>query len=105
MKRTIFSKEIIKRVAAAAEAISMGDIIDSKIRGSNNWSLLETQALFSSVLPGHYMHGTITQRINFPSWLGKNSSATKRKRMLGEVYTHTRTRYLHKNLEDIDNFE
>lgn len=82
----------MKRVAAAANALSMGDLIDSKIRGSNNWALLETQALFSSVLPGHYMKGNITQRINFPSWLGKNSSASKRKRMLGELYVHTRTR-------------
>lgn len=82
----------MRRVSAAADAISMGDLIDSKIRGSNNWSLLETQALFSSVLPGHFMSGNITQRINFPGWLGKNSSASKRKRMLGELYAHTKTR-------------
>lgn len=83
----------MKPVFEAANAISLGDIIDSKLRGSNNWSLLETEALFSSILPGHNMHGNI-QRINFPSWLGKNSSASKSKRMLGEVYSHTRIRYL-----------
>ncbi|KAJ8977516.1 hypothetical protein NQ317_017134 [Molorchus minor] len=69
----------------------MGDIIDSKIRGSNNWSLLESQAMYSTVLPGYYMSGHVSNRINFPSWLGKNSSANKRKRMLSELYTHTRT--------------
>lgn len=89
-----FSKEKMKLVVEAANSISLGDVIDSKMRRSNNWSLLETEALFSSILPGHNLHGDITQRINFPSWLGKNSSASKSKRILGEVYSHTRTRYL-----------
>ncbi|KAJ8961286.1 hypothetical protein NQ318_008971 [Aromia moschata] len=83
--------EVMKRVAQAADAISMGDLIDSKIRGSNNWSLLESQAMYSTVLPGYYMAGQVTNRINFPGWLGKNSSANKRKRMLSELHMHTRT--------------
>nr|XP_023026436.1 replication factor C subunit 1 [Leptinotarsa decemlineata] len=83
-------KDIMKRVALAADAISMGDLIDSKIRGSNNWSLLESQAIYSSVLPGFYMSGSISGRINFPGWLGKNSSANKHKRMLSELQVHTR---------------
>ncbi|VEN38222.1 unnamed protein product [Callosobruchus maculatus] len=82
----------IKRVALAADAISMGDLVDSKIRGSNNWALLESEAIFASVLPGHYMSGHINARINFPGWLGKNSSANKHKRMLSELHMHTRTR-------------
>ncbi|KAJ8915620.1 hypothetical protein NQ315_003404 [Exocentrus adspersus] len=85
------SKEYLKRAALAADSISMGDLVDSKIRNSNSWALLETQAVFSSVLPGFYMSGNITKRINFPSWLGKNSSASKNKRMLCELYSHTRT--------------
>ncbi|CAH1183179.1 unnamed protein product [Phaedon cochleariae] len=83
-------KEVMKRVAMAADAISMGDLIDAKIRGSNNWSLLESQAMFASVLPGFHMRGNVTARINFPGWLGKNSSATKHKRMLGELHIHAR---------------
>ncbi|KAG5878665.1 hypothetical protein JTB14_015598 [Gonioctena quinquepunctata] len=83
-------KEIMKRVALTADAISMGDLIESKIRGSNNWSLLESQAMYSSVLPGFYMSGSITGKINFPGWLGKNSSANKHKRMLSELQIHTR---------------
>ncbi|CAH1965730.1 unnamed protein product [Acanthoscelides obtectus] len=82
--------EKCKRAAQAADAISIGDLIDSKIRGTNNWSLLESQAIFSSVLPGHYMAGHFTDRINFPGWLGKNSSANKHKRILSELYMHTR---------------
>lgn len=81
----------MKRAALAADAVSMGDIIDSRIRNANNWALLETQAIFSSVLPGFYMSGHVTGRINFPGWLGKNSSANKHKRMLCELHAHTRT--------------
>ncbi|XP_018567232.1 replication factor C subunit 1 [Anoplophora glabripennis] len=85
------SKEFMKRASLAADAISVGDIIDSRIRSGNNWALLETQAIFSSVLPGFYMSGNVTSRINFPGWLGKNSSANKHKRMLCELHAHTRT--------------
>lgn len=72
--------------------MSMGDVINTKIRSSNNWGLLDTQAMFSSVIPGYYMSGKITSRINFPGWFGKNSSATKHKRLLSELHMHTRTR-------------
>uniref|UniRef100_A0A6P7FBV7 Replication factor C subunit 1 n=1 Tax=Diabrotica virgifera virgifera TaxID=50390 RepID=A0A6P7FBV7_DIAVI len=82
--------EVMKRVALAADSISRGDLIDAKIRGSNNWALLESQAFFASVLPGHYMSGHVSSRINFPGWLGKNSAANKRKRMLNELHVHTR---------------
>ncbi|XP_056630232.1 replication factor C subunit 1 isoform X2 [Diorhabda sublineata] len=82
--------EVMKRVALAADSISKGDLVDAKIRSSNNWSLLESQAMYSSVLPGYYMSGHVSSRINFPGWLGKNSSANKRKRMLNELHVHTR---------------
>lgn len=87
----VFRKEFLKRAAYTADSISMGDIIDTKIRSSNNWSLLESQAMFSSVLPGHYMEGHIGGQINFPSWLGKNSKRGKFQRILSELHRHTRT--------------
>ncbi|CAG9853876.1 unnamed protein product [Phyllotreta striolata] len=83
-------KGMLKRVAQAADAISRGDLIDAKIRSTNSWSLLDCQAIYSSVLPGHYMSGKFTNKINFPSWLGKNSARNKRKRLLSELYAHTR---------------
>ncbi|KAJ8954153.1 hypothetical protein NQ318_005747 [Aromia moschata] len=83
-------EEVMKRVAQASDAISMGDLMDSKIRGSDNWSLLEIQAMYSTVLPGYYMAGHVPNRISFPGWLEKNSSANKRKRMLSELHMHTR---------------
>ncbi|MGR0260683.1 hypothetical protein, partial [Klebsiella pneumoniae] len=32
------------------------------------------QAVFSSFMPGEYLAGHMGGQINFPAWLGKNSS-------------------------------
>ncbi|XP_044268822.1 replication factor C subunit 1 [Tribolium madens] len=84
-------KQALIKAALAADSISMGDIIDSKIRRSNNWALLDSQAFFSSVIPGYYMSGDFQSKINFPSWLGKNSKKNKFKRLISELQLHTRT--------------
>ena len=39
----------------AADSISLGDIVEKKIRSNMAWSLLPTQAIFSSVIPGEFM--------------------------------------------------
>lgn len=78
------------RASSAADSISMGNVIDTQIRGSNNWALLETQAFFASVFPGQYMEGHVGGQINFPAWLGKNSRKNKFHRLLNEVQCHTR---------------
>lgn len=75
-----------------ADAISKSDLIDKKMRSRNNWSLLEVQAVYSSVLPGHYMEGHIKGQINFPGWLGKNSKKGKFKRLVSELQAHMRLR-------------
>lgn len=80
----------------------MGDLVDAKIRSTNNWALLESQAMYASVLPGYYMSGKVTRKINFPSWLGKNSSRNKRKRLLSELHSHTRMRQVQKVLLSFD---
>lgn len=82
--------ELMKRISLTADSLSIGDLVEKKIRTSQAWSLLPTQAIFSSVLPGEYMEGSLTVG-NFPGWLGKNSRATKRKRLAQEVHDHTRT--------------
>lgn len=82
------SVEKLGKVAAAANAISYGDKIDSLIRGSNNWSLLDLQGVHSLVLPGHYMHGGFSKRIEFPRWLGSNSKRNKCRRLLSELESH-----------------
>ncbi|XP_060647666.1 LOW QUALITY PROTEIN: replication factor C subunit 1 [Drosophila nasuta] len=82
--------DIMAKVAATADALSLGDMVDKRIRANSAWSLLPTQAVFSSVLPGEYMCGHFTGQINFPGWLGKNSKTTKRSRLAQELHDHTR---------------
>lgn len=85
-------KEILDRVSKAADSLSLGDLVDRRIRSNMAWSLLPVQGMFSSVLVGEYMEGRITNQINFPGWLGKNSKFNKRKRLAQEVHDHTRIR-------------
>ena len=82
--------ELLKRVAQTADSLSLGDLVEKRIRSNQAWSLLPTQAVFSSVLPGEYMSGSLAGAANFPGWLGKNSKSNKRKRLAQEVHDHTR---------------
>ncbi|CUM66481.1 uncharacterized protein PRCAT00004146001 [Priceomyces carsonii] len=83
----------LKRVANAADDISQSDQINSLIRSSEQqWSLLPFHAVMSSVKPSSEVAGTVTQRINFASWLGQNSKALKYERYLQELQYHMRLR-------------
>lgn len=84
------SKCILENVAKAADSLSVGDLVEKRIRSNMAWSMLPTQAVFSSVLPGEYMSGVITSQIHFPAFLGKISRSNKRKRMAQEIHDHTR---------------
>ncbi|KAK5646065.1 hypothetical protein RI129_004529 [Pyrocoelia pectoralis] len=83
--------EHLERFSAAANCISLGDIVDTQIRRNNNWSLLNMEAMCSSVLPGSYLSGHVNAQIDFPNWLGKNSKRGKFVRLLGELQAHMRT--------------
>lgn len=82
----------IEQVALTADSLSLGDLVESRIRSRMAWSMLPVQAMFSSVLPGEYMSGQITSQINFPAWLGKYSKTNKRNRLAQEIHDHTRVR-------------
>lgn len=82
----------MEQVALAADSLSLGDLVDSRIRSRMAWSMLPVQAMYSSVLPGEYMSGQITAQINFPGWLGKYSKTQKRSRLAQEIHDHTRIR-------------
>lgn len=84
--------QTIEKVALTADSLSLGDLVESRIRSKMAWSLLPVQAMYSSVLPGEYMSGHITGQINFPGWLGKYSRTQKRSRMAQEIHDHTRIR-------------
>uniref|UniRef100_A0A8C8RXB8 Replication factor C subunit 1 n=1 Tax=Pelusios castaneus TaxID=367368 RepID=A0A8C8RXB8_9SAUR len=75
-------------LSRAADSISDGDLVDRQIRSKQNWNLLPTQAIYSSVLPGELMRGYMSQFPNFPSWLGKFSSTGKHDRIVQELAMH-----------------
>jgi replication factor C subunit 1 len=80
----------LQLVAAAADALSLSDKVDSLIRGSNQeWSLAPLHGFMSTVLPCYYVHGSLSGQIAFPTWFGQNSKATKSQRLLREVSQHT----------------
>ncbi|XP_038569412.1 replication factor C subunit 1 [Micropterus salmoides] len=75
-------------LSKTADSISDGDLVDRRIRSGQNWSLLPTQAIYASVLPGELMRGYMSHYPTFPSWLGKNSSTTKHSRIVQELTSH-----------------
>lgn len=77
-------------VAEAADSISLGDLIEKKIRSSEQlWSLLPLHGVMSSVRPASKVAGRMVGRINFSAWLGQNSKTNKYNRILQELYYHT----------------
>ncbi|CAL1601443.1 unnamed protein product [Knipowitschia caucasica] len=75
-------------ISKTADSICDGDLVDRMIRSRQNWSLLPTQAIYASVLPGELMRGYMGQFPSFPSWLGKNSSTSKHSRIVQELSSH-----------------
>lgn len=69
-------------------SIADGDLVETVIRRSQNWSLLPVQAVFSSFMPGEYMASNNTASVDFPAWLGKNSNKNKRQRLLQSLHSH-----------------
>ncbi|CAD8077029.1 unnamed protein product [Paramecium sonneborni] len=69
----------INNVAKAAQLIAEGDIISKKIRKNQQWSLMPSFGFLSSVYPSTII-GDKMEFPKFPSWLGKNSTASKIKR-------------------------
>ncbi|KAA0722360.1 Replication factor C subunit 1 A1-P145 [Triplophysa tibetana] len=76
-------------LSKAADSICDGDLVDKQIRSRQTWSLLPTQAIYASVLPGELMRGYMSQFPTFPSWLGKFSSTGRYSRTIQELASHT----------------
>lgn len=84
-------KSHLEVAAEAANDISLSDIVEKKIRSSEQlWSLLPLHAIMSSIKPAALVAGSLAGRINFTSWLGQNSKAGKYYRLLQELHYHTR---------------
>ncbi|XP_068628353.1 replication factor C subunit 1 [Battus philenor] len=82
--------KILEKLSQAADSISLGDLVEARIRGSQAWNLLPVQAMYSSVIPGNAMAGHVAGQIQFPGWLGKNSRRSKMQRLGQEIHAHTR---------------
>ncbi|CAI9606181.1 unnamed protein product, partial [Staurois parvus] len=85
-------KKHLLLLSKTADSICDGDLVDRAIRSKQTWSLLPTQAVYASVLPGELMRGYMPQFPTFPSWLGKHSSTGKYDRITQELAMHTSLR-------------
>ncbi|KAK0706378.1 replication factor RFC1 C terminal domain-containing protein [Lasiosphaeria miniovina] len=81
----------LELVDQAAESISDGDLVDRMIHGpQQQWSLMPTHAVFSTVRPSSFIAGSFGGQTAFTSWLGNNSKYGKLGRFVREVHSHMR---------------
>ncbi|RXM35645.1 Replication factor C subunit 1 [Acipenser ruthenus] len=81
-------KKHLMLLSRTADSICDGDLVDRQIRSRQTWTLLPTQAIYASVLPGELMRGYMSQFPTFPSWLGKFSATGKHDRIIQELSMH-----------------
>ncbi|KAI9751600.1 MAG: Mitochondrial dicarboxylate transporter [Chaenotheca gracillima] len=83
----------LELVDKAAESISDGDLVDRMIHGSQQqWSLMPTHAVFSTVRPASFIYGSLGGQASFTTWLGNNSKQGKLTRFVKEIQGHMRLR-------------
>lgn len=74
---------------ASIESMCHSDKISRLLRTNNNWSLLPTQGIFATVVPGESLRGSMGMSA-FPGWFGKNSKMNRVDRILQELQKHMR---------------
>ena len=77
----------LHRASLAADAIANADVIGKRIVSEQLWGLSQAHGALACVAPGFYAQGVVG-RPGFPQWLGRNSTATKRQRLLKEISGH-----------------
>ena len=82
-----WSSEEMQAIAVAAQSVADGDLIDARIRSSQQYGALPYHAVLSSIKPGHYAQtvGTMNARMDFPRWMANNSSRNKNRRLRTEL--------------------
>lgn len=75
--------EKLKRCALSADFVGDWDILDTRIRRTQNWSLLPAATVFVAGA-AYSTEGSAPFNI-FPTWLGKNSKRMKHMRNLREI--------------------
>lgn len=78
---------VIENMAQAADCISYGDIVKDTLMQGQEWGLLPFLGMVSTVIPCALLRGR-AGKVDFPEWLGKNSTASKEKRLLKEIQIH-----------------
>lgn len=78
----------LKAISRAADSLCLSDLAEKEIRSRQNWSLLNVQALLSTVIPSTYVASNNVGRIDFPQFLGKLSNKNKRLRLTQELNAH-----------------
>lgn len=79
--------------ADSADSISLGDLLERNIRRDQHWELLPSYGSVSAVRPCAILKGRFAPTasswvgggLQFPTWLGKNSSTTKHLRLVQEI--------------------
>lgn len=83
----------LELAANAADSLSEGDLVDSKIHSAEQlWSLMPLHSIMSTVRPASFVAGQVSGRINFAAWFGQNSKTGKYKRLLNEIQYSARLR-------------
>lgn len=78
----------LRDVAAAADALTLWDMLDTRIHRQQAWGLLPA-AVDTVVTAARHVDGPAPFQL-FPTWLGKQSKRTKHRRLLSELREHTR---------------
>ena len=84
-------------MTAAADAVCDADVVAKYVRTDMKWDLLTIQSLMN-IRVASLCQGSIGFP-GFPEWLGKNSNASKRARLLGELTMHIRASKAATNLD------
>ncbi|KAJ1724786.1 DNA replication factor C complex subunit Rfc1 [Coemansia erecta] len=84
--------ESLEALSKAADLIAEADIVDNKLRGSQQWGLMPLHAALSCVGPAYHVRGSHNGMYRFPLWLGQNSKGSKLSRYLKDVQSHMRLR-------------
>ncbi|EFC45766.1 replication factor C large subunit [Naegleria gruberi] len=101
-------KERIQRISYASDSISMGDIVNSKIRKEMSFGLMNSHAFYSTMYPAYFIRGSFQalrgydKYYQFPAVLGKGSTTTKNYNALKTIQKTTSLKASADTLEMLD---
>ena len=85
----IHALKSLSSLSDAADSISEGDLISRQIFSQQDYGLLPVYGAVSCVAPAQALRAyPLSGSIDFPKYLGNNSSTTKKWRLLKELHTH-----------------